>query len=99
MTKPQNMVIVDGPGALAWARERLANSIRIAAMKHGADGDSWLEDCSYWRYIVGALDTGTPITIEDESGQRATLVSWDEPNLTEAEIEAAAQAEWRKWLG
>lgn len=40
---------------LEWARERLANSRRIAREKTGADRDGWLEDVAYWRDIVEQL--------------------------------------------
>ena len=46
---------------LEWARERLANTARIAAGKTGADrDDGWLEDQAYWREIVAALEKAPP---------------------------------------
>lgn len=42
---------------LEWARERLANTYRLAAEKTGTDRDGWLEDAAYWREIVKALGT------------------------------------------
>lgn len=92
-------VKIDKPQALAWARERLNNTIRLANTKQGLDREGWLEDGSYWRYIVSCLENDTPITIEDNEGNRSTLVSWDEPNLSEDEIaDNIVQDEWRKWL-
>lgn len=41
--------------ALEWSHERLANTLRIAAEKTGADRDGWLEDASYWQEIVSAI--------------------------------------------
>lgn len=40
---------------LAWAKERLANSERIAGGKVGADQAGWLEDVAYWQAIVTQL--------------------------------------------
>jgi len=40
---------------LAWAEERLANSLRLASEKTGADRTGWLEDASYWSPIITAL--------------------------------------------
>lgn len=40
---------------LEWARERLANTHRLAADKTGADRDGWLEDAAYWQVIVTEL--------------------------------------------
>jgi hypothetical protein len=41
---------------LDWARERLANTGRIAAEKTGDDRASWLEDEAYWLDIVAQLE-------------------------------------------
>jgi hypothetical protein len=41
---------------LEWARERLANSERIAATKDGDDRAGWLDDAGYWQQIVVALE-------------------------------------------
>lgn len=49
-----------GLSTLEWARERWANSARIAGTKTGADRDSWLEDVKYWRAIVAALESAPP---------------------------------------
>lgn len=38
-----------------WADERLANTMEIAATKHGADRESWLEDMRYWAAIKAEL--------------------------------------------
>lgn len=43
------------PSVLAWARERLANTYRIAKLKDGEDRDGWLEDAAHWELIMGAL--------------------------------------------
>jgi hypothetical protein len=40
---------------LEWAQERLANSLRIAALKSGTDREGWREDVDYWREIVSRL--------------------------------------------
>jgi hypothetical protein len=56
--------------ALEWARERLANTTRIAAEKTGADRASWLEDEAYWRDVVAKLD-GTQML----SALRATFTN------------------------
>lgn len=45
----------DGLSVFEWARERLANSERIAYTKEGADREGWFEDIRYWRQIVIAL--------------------------------------------
>lgn len=53
---------------LEWARERLANSERIADQKTGADRASWLEDVRYWRDIVRRLQA-FPATLTPSQAQ------------------------------
>lgn len=40
---------------LEWARERYANTLRLAGEKTGADREGWLEDAAYWREIVALI--------------------------------------------
>lgn len=40
---------------LEWAQERLANTQRIAATKHGDERSGWFEDAIYWADIVAAI--------------------------------------------
>lgn len=59
---------------LDWARERLANSERIAATKTGDDRESWHEDEAYWRAIVIAL---TALRTSPSVGERSKEVDQD----------------------
>lgn len=67
---------------LEWSRERLANTYRIAAVKSGADRDSWLEDASYWEQIVSILSAspGSPRAQTEEPIEaiRAFMAKWPE---------------------
>jgi hypothetical protein len=45
-----------------WARERLANTRRIATEKTGDDIAGWLVDQAYWRAIVEALERAEHVT-------------------------------------
>lgn len=63
-------VVIGAPSkltAVAWARERLENTERIAATKTGADRGGWLEDATYWRMIVAALtrEAATPGVVSE----------------------------------
>lgn len=40
---------------LEWARERWANTVRLAALKTGSDREGWLGDGRYWLAIVEQL--------------------------------------------
>ena len=57
---------------LDWAKERLANSERLADEKVGADREGWLEDVHYWKQIVAALSRSSMETGREQLLKRIT---------------------------
>lgn len=60
---------------LDWAKERLANSERIAKMKAGDDREQWHEDEAYWRAIVIALASAAPAATQDGNALAVALAT------------------------
>lgn len=44
-------------GALEWLEERLANSMRLADEKSGADRAGWVEDAAYYAKTIAIVRT------------------------------------------
>ena|SRR5882757_70579 len=74
--------------ALAWAKERYANTFDIAASRTGTDRDGWLEDARYWELIVKDLESLAALPPTD----RPELVAIAETLRRKGESEDAARS-------
>lgn len=61
MTKGKTMELLN------WLEERAANCRRIADTRHGADRAGWIEDETYFRLAVTAIDQCTQMRWRDVS--------------------------------
>lgn len=96
--------------ALEWARERWANTVRLAATKTGNDREGWLEDGRYWLAIVETLEAHdrlhTSLTRQSEglarliAQGRALRPHWttSEDGFHTVDPVPAGEEQWGRWL-